>query len=277
MRDRRTALQIGLFAVAVLCVLAIDLPVVWMPVSSVKGFSDLFSSPPRIWPREVTLAHYLNLFSQTNFARYFLNSTIVSIGTVVISLGLSLPAAYAITRYQFRGRDAYAQLSLLVYMFPAVSLAIPLFVLLVKLGLGNTYLGLIITHTTFALPFSIWLLRSFFRAVPLELEEAAWVDGASRFQGFFRVVLPMAFTGIMATAIFTAILSWNDYLFALILMTAETMKTLPVGVALFIEASSIEWGLIMAAAVLITVPAVGVFVAMHRYVVQGIGVGALKE
>jgi ABC-type glycerol-3-phosphate transport system permease component len=243
----------------------------------VKGFSDLFSSPPRLLPRTVTFSHYVNLFAQTNFARYFLNSAIVCVGTVGLSLALSLPAAYAITRYRFRGREAYAKFSLLVYMFPSVFLAIPLFVLLVRLKLGNTYLGLIATHTTFALPFSIWLLRSFFRAVPLELEEAAWIDGASRFRGFCQVVLPLAFTGIIATAIFTAILSWNDYLFALILMTSETMKTLPVGVALFIESSSIEWGIVMAAAVVITIPAVGVFVAMHRYVVQGVSVGAIKE
>lgn len=278
MPSRRPVRQYGLLAVASVCVVLIDFPVVWMPISSVKLFSDLFSSPPRIWPREITLTHYFSLLARTNFARYFLNSVIVSLGTVAISLGLSLPAAYAITRYRFRGREAYARLSLLIYMFPPVFLAIPLFVLLVKLGLANTYLGLIITHTTFALPFSIWLLRSFFRSVPVELEEAAWVDGATRLQGCWHVVLPITFTGIMATAIFTGILSWNDYLFALILMTAETMKTLPVGVALLVsEASSIEWGLIMAAAVLTTIPAVGVFALMHRYVVQGMGVGGLKE
>lgn len=271
---RRRAL---LLVLAAACVVVIDFPIVWMPLSSVKSFKELFSSPPTIWPEDVTLRHYADLFARTNFPRYFLNSAVVCAGTVVLSLLLSVPAAYALTRYRFRGREAFATGSLLIYMFPPLFLAIPLFVVLVQLGLANSYLGLVATHTTFALPFSIWLLRTFFRSIALELEEAAWVDGATRLQAFRHVVLPMAFTGILATAIFTAILSWNDYLFALILMTGENMKTLPVGVALFIEASSVEWGLIMAAAVLISLPTIAVFVLMHRYVVAGIGVGGLKE
>jgi multiple sugar transport system permease protein len=266
-----------LLAIVIACVLAVDFPLLWMPLSSVKPFRELFASPPLIVPREVTFRHYADLFARTNFPTYFMNSAIVCVGTVVVALALSVPAAYALTRYRFRGREVFAQACLVIYMFPPIFLAIPLFVLLVKVGLSNTYAGLILTHTTFALPFSIWLLRTFFRAIALELEEAAWVDGAGRWRAFWHVVWPLALTGIIATGIFTAILSWNEYLFALILMPGEAMKTLPVGVSLFMEASSVEWGLIMAAAVLVSVPAVGVFVLMHRYVIQGMSVGALKE
>lgn len=267
-----------LLVLAIGAVLAVDFPIAWMPLSSIKEFGDLFSSPPRIVPREITFRHYITLFERTGFGTYFVNSTVVALATVALSLLLSLPAAYALTRYRFPGREAYARFALLAYMFPPVFLAIPLFVILVRMRLGNSYVGLVLTHMTFALPFSIWLLRAFFRAVPLELEEAAWVDGATQLQGVWHVVLPLSFAGVMATAIFTAVLSWNDYLFAAILMTTEGKKTLPLAVALLTsEASSTEWGVIMAAGVLVTIPAVALFAGMHRYVVQGIGVGALKE
>jgi ABC-type glycerol-3-phosphate transport system permease component len=161
-------------------------------------------------------------------------------------------------------------------MFPPIVLIIPFFILFRSLGLVNSYTGLILAYVSFSLPFSVWLLRAFFLSIPLEMEEAAMVDGANRFQAVVYIIMPLALPGIIATSIFTFIVAWNDYLFARILMGQEELKTLPVGVQDFFNMAVIDWGLIMAAGMMITIPALVFFISSQKYLIEGWGTGAVK-
>lgn len=268
--------SLGISAGVVAGALFTVFPVLWMVLTSVKPFGELFAVPARLWPGKFTLDHYRQLFRLTNFPLYFENSTIVAVATTILSLFLATLASYGLTRFPFRGSELFGKLVLFTYMFPPVLLSIPLFVFMTTLKLTNSYAGLVAAHLSFALPFCIWLLRTFFRAVPAEVEEAALIDGASRPQALLRIVIPMAYPGIIAAGIFTFVLSWNDYLFALLLMVSETKKTLPVGVALFVQGATVEWGLIMAGATLITLPVAILITLVQRYLIAGLGAGAVK-
>jgi ABC-type glycerol-3-phosphate transport system permease component len=244
--------------------------------TSLKPADEIFASPPRLWPEQATLENFTRLLADTRFATYFTNSVLVSGATVVLTLAVSIAGAYALARIDFRGRDTVAGLILLTYMFAPILIIIPFYVLVRQLGMANTRVALILSYTTFCLPFCLWLLRAFLRSIPLELEEAALVDGADRRRAVWYVVAPLALPGIIAAGIFTFILAWNDFLFALVLITSDELKTLPVGINDLFNATIVDWGMIMAAGVLITVPTVGFFIAVQRYLIQGWGSGGIK-
>jgi ABC-type glycerol-3-phosphate transport system permease component len=185
-------------------------------------------------------------------------------------------AGYGITRFDFPGRKLLASSVLFVYMFPPILLSIPLFVMLKSVGVIDSLSGLALAHISFTLPLAMWLAIIFFEAIPLELDEAAMIDGAGRLRALWLVILPVALPGIVALAVFAFIMSWNDYLFALILIVNEQKKTLPVGVAGFVEATSVEWGLLMAGGVLITLPVLIGFAVVQRWLIHGLAAGAVK-
>ena len=270
--SRATALYVG---GAVLALWA-AFPFFWMLSTSLKESSEVFASPPTLVPRHLTLGNFARLLTETNFATYFGNSLTVSFATVVLTLGVSAVGAYGLTRFRFPGRETIAALILLTYMFAPIMVIIPFYILVKQLGLVNTHLALVLSYTTFCLPFCLWLLRAFFQSVPLELEEAALVDGAHRGRAVWHVVLPLALPGIIAAGIFTFILAWNDFLFALVLISSDELKTLPVGVNDLFNATIVDWGMIMAAGVMITLPTVGFFVGVQRYLIRGWGSGGLK-
>jgi ABC-type glycerol-3-phosphate transport system permease component len=251
-------------------------PFLWMLSTSLKQSSEVFASPPTLVPRHLTLDNFARLFTETNFATYFGNSLRVSLATVALTLGVSAIGAYGLTRFRFPGRETVAGLILLTYMFAPIMVIIPFYILVKQLGLVNTHLALVLSYTTFCLPFCLWLLRAFFQSVPLELEEAALVDGAHRGRAVWHVVLPLALPGIIAAGIFTFILAWNDFLFALVLISSDELKTLPVGVNDLFNATIVDWGMIMAAGVMITLPTVGFFAGVQRYLIRGWGSGGLK-
>jgi len=251
-------------------------PFLWMLSTSLKQSSEVFASPPTLVPRHLTLGNFARLLTETNFATYFGNSLTVSFATVVLTLGVSAVGAYGLTRFRFPGRETIAALILLTYMFAPIMVIIPFYILVKQLGLVNTHLALVLSYTTFCLPFCLWLLRAFFQSVPLELEEAALVDGAHRGRAVWHVVLPLALPGIIAAGIFTFILAWNDFLFALVLISSDELKTLPVGVNDLFNATIVDWGMIMAAGVMITLPTVGFFAGVQRYLIRGWGSGGLK-
>jgi len=244
--------------------------------TSLKPSAEIFATPPRLVPAHPTLVNFARLFSDTSFLTFFRNSALVSLATVALTLGVSAPGAYGLTRFSFAGREKVAGLILTTYMFAPVMIIIPFYILVKQLGIVNTRLALVLSYTTFCLPFCLWLLRAFFESIPLELEEAALVDGAGRGRAVWHVVLPLALPGLIAAAIFTFILAYNDFLFALVLITSEELKTLPVGVNDLFNATIVDWGMIMAAGVMITVPAVLFFAAVQRYLVQGWGAGGVK-
>jgi multiple sugar transport system permease protein len=263
------AVRLGLF---VFCAF----PLYWMLVSSLKVSHELMASPPTFWPHEWELRAYRKLFYETNFWTYFQNTVIVSAMTTVIVIVAGVIGAYSLTRYAFRGRTFVARVTLLAYMFPPIIMLVPLFLLARQLGLVNSIPGLALTYISFALPYALWILRAFFQSIPPELEHAALIDGANRAQALLYVVMPLALPGIIATAIFTFIVAWNDFLFALVLIGQDELKTLAIGVNDFFHMAVVDWGLIMAAGVMVTIPALAFFIAVQRYLIAGWGAGGLK-
>jgi ABC-type glycerol-3-phosphate transport system permease component len=201
---------------------------------------------------------------------------VVSALTTSIVLAAGVIGAYSLTRFAFPGRTLVARLTLLAYMFPPIIMLVPLFLLARELGLVNSLLGLALTYISFSLPYALWILRAFFQSIPVELEHAALIDGANRAQALLYVVMPLALPGIIATAIFTFIVAWNDFLFALVLIGQDELKTLAIGINEFFHMAVVDWGLIMAAGVMVTIPALVFFVAVQRYLIAGWGAGGLK-
>ena len=251
-------------------------PFFWMVSTSFKPLREIFVSPPCFLPKDFTLANFDRLFEQTRFLTYFKNSVYVSTLAVVLTMAIATAGAYSLTRFKFYGREKIASLILFTYMFAPIMIVIPFYVLIKKIGIANTHLALIMAYTAFCLPFSLWLLRAFFQSIPIVLEEAALVDGATRFRAVVYVILPLALPGIIATAIFTFILAWNDYIFVRILITSDHLKTLSVGIADLHNATVIDWGMIMSGGMLITIPVLVFFIFIQRYLIAGWGTGAVK-
>ena len=254
----------------------IGFPLLWMLVSSLKPPPELFSSPPQIWPRAPTLEWYRNVIAGSEAPIYFLNSLLVGASTTLLCLSTAALAAYGVTRFEFPGRSLFQLGVLSGYIFPAIVLFVPLYVIINALGLVDTIAGLVICHWVLTFPFALWMLRSFFEKIPREIDEAAWVDGASFFRAFLQIFLPLALPGTFSVGVFVFVLSWNEFLFASILMTEGNSKTIPVGIAEFITSFDIRWGEIMAMGTLATVPVVVMFTAVQRYFLRGVLSGAVK-
>lgn len=265
-----------LYGGAILLALQASFPFFWMASTSFKPPSEVFAQPPSFIPQQVTWDNFKRLFTSTHFLIYFKNSIVVSGCTVLLTMIVSAIGAYSLTRYQYPGREKIAALILCTYMFAPIMIVIPFFILAKKIGIENTHFALVLAFTSFCLPFTLWLMRAFFKTIPIQLEEAALVDGADRIRAVIHVVLPLALPGIIATSIFTFILAWNDYIFTRILITSDELKTLPVGVQDLFHSALIDWGLIMAAGMMITIPALLFFVTIQRYLIRGWGAGAVK-
>jgi len=265
-----------IYGCAAILVVMTAFPFFWMISTSFKPLREIFVYPPYFFPKNFTLANFARLFEQTRFLIYFKNSIFVSSSAVFFTMILASAGAYSLTRFKFYGREKIASLILFAYMFAPIMIVIPFYVLIRKMGLANTHFALILAYTAFCLPFSLWLLRSFFQSIPIDLEEAALTDGAGRFKAVIFIILPLALPGIIATSIFTFILAWNDYIFVRILITSDELKTLSVGIADLYNATVIDWGMIMSGGMLITVPVLIFFVFVQRYLIAGWGAGAIK-
>ena len=275
-RLRRMSARGILYGGALLLVCQAAFPFFWMVSTSFKPAAEVFATPPTFIPRDPTWDNFYRLFTATNFLTYFWNSLAVSGAAVFLTMAVSASGAYSLTRYHYPGREKIAGLILCTYMFAPIMVVIPFFILVKKVGIENTRFALILALTSFCLPFTLWLLRAFFQTIPIELEEAAMVDGASRPRAVVYIILPLALPGIIATSIFTFILAWNDFIFARILIAADELKTLPVGVQDLFHSALTDWGLIMGAAMMITIPALLFFVTVQRYLIRGWGAGAVK-
>lgn len=264
------------WALRVVLLVFCGFPLYWMSVSSVKSPVELLASPPTLLPQELSFRTYVKLFTETNFTTYFWNSIIVSGATTVVVVLLGCLGGYSLTRYRFPGREKMAKLLLLVYMFPPIILVVPLFMFAHRFGLTNSRIGISLAYISFALPYALWILRAFFQSLPVELEEAAMTDGASRLQACAYIVVPLALPGVIATAIFTFIVAWNDFLFASVLTGRDELKTLPVGINDFFHMALVDWGLVMAAGVMVTIPAIVLFILVQKYLIAGWGAGGLK-
>lgn len=264
------------YAVAVLLAAFIALPLVWMVISSLKPATELFSSPPQVLPETVTLHWYETVFTATDAATFFWNSFVVGAVSTALCLTMGIFAAYAITRFDFPGKAIFMIAALVTYMFPAIVLFVPIYLTLNSFGLIDTRIGLVICHTILSFPFAVWMLKSFFDTLPREIDEAAWVDGSSYLATFLRIVLPLALPGIFSVGIFVFVLSWNEFLFASVVMSSAQMKTIPVGISEFVTSFDVRWGEIMALGTLATLPVVIMFLAVQRYFLRGVLAGAVK-
>lgn len=265
-----------IYAAIILAAALILFPIFWMFSSSFKGPTELFARDLTLFPKVVTLENYINVWFATPFPSYFWNSFYVASITTVITVVVSIYAAYPFARVEFRGKFAFGMTLLVVQMFPHIMLVVPLFMIIRNMGLFNTHAALIVAYTAFSLPFSIWMLRSFFAAIPVELEDAAAIDGASQVGTLHRIILPLAGPGIAAIAMFTFIRAWNEFLFALVFLQSQTLRTLPLGLASFQEEYTFRWDLLMAGASIVSLPVLFFFLLMQRFIVQGLLGGAVK-
>ena len=253
-------------------------PVYWMLTISLKREVDQFAVPPLWFSFTPTLAHYRDAFVNRAFGQYLITSAVVAVSSTICALVIGTMAAYALARFKMPGRlDRKLSLWILsTRMFPPIVTAVPLFLLMGDLGLLNTRASLIILYTGFNLPFVVWMMRGFFIEVPRELEEAAMVDGDSRLGALRRVLLPLVAPGLAATAVFCLIISWNEFLFALVLTQTDAAMTLPVGIAGRVTQYEIKWGVMSAAGVVAMVPILLFALAVQRYLVRGLSLGAVK-
>jgi multiple sugar transport system permease protein len=257
-------------------------PMAWMLLTSLKTGFAAMQFPPQWWPREPTLVNYQKLLDPTNsvgqdFLHYLWNSIFVSTATTICALIVAVPAAYAFSRFSFPGRRFLFFAVLLRNMFPAVIFLVPLFILMRVLGLVNTHASLILTYLTFGLPLAIWLLKGFYDNIPIQLEQAARIDGATRFQAFLYIVMPLSTPGIIATAIYSFIGAWNEYIYAYTFLSKNEMMTLPVGIQRFFSENTTDWPGLMAASFIMSVPVVVLFLVLQRYFVRALTEGAVKH
>lgn len=260
----------------------VTLPMVWMVLTSVKSQFAAMQYPPQWWPAEPTLQNYFKLLDPTNrigqeFLRYFWNSFYVSLVTTILGVAVAVPAAYAFSRFRFPGRTFLFFSVLVRNMFPAVVFLMPLFLLMRWMGLVNTHGSLILTYLTFGLPLSIWLLKGFYDNIPIQLEQAARIDGATRFKAFLLIVMPLSTPGIIATSIFSFIGAWNEYVYAYTFLSRDDQMTLPVGIQRFFTEFATDWPGLMAATFLMSVPVVVLFLVLQKYFVRALTEGAVKH
>ncbi|MBP7494412.1 MAG: carbohydrate ABC transporter permease [Spirochaetales bacterium] len=253
-------------------------PIYWMLATSLKENIDVFKVPPDLFPINPTVNSYKMLEKgYTPISTFFINSVITSLGTVAISLAFSVLAGYALSRLRFRFRQSILMGVLVTQMFPLIVLVIPLYIFYVQLDLLNTYFGLILAYTSFALPFGIWMIKGFVDSIPTEIEEAAVVDGCNRWTILGRIVVPLIIPGIVATGVFSFLDAWNNLLFPLVLINDVTMKTLPPGMVLaFGGEFKHDWSGMMSASTIVSVPVIVIFILIQRYLVEGLTGGAVK-
>jgi multiple sugar transport system permease protein len=251
-------------------------PYVWMFITSITPPDEMIFSAARIWPNKPSFAAYAYLFSNPRFISYAINSVVVAMGTVIVTTTLALLAGTVLSRYRFRGRNIVLFGTLILQLFPTVLMIIPLYMEMRTFGLLDTKHGLMIVYTAFSLSFSTWLMKGYVDSIPKEIEEAALIDGCSRFQTFLYVIVPLTKPGIAAVATFSFIHSWNEFIYALTFTQSQSARTIPVGLRLFIGESSINWQYITAAGVLAAIPVLIGFMLAQRSLVEGLTAGAVK-
>jgi multiple sugar transport system permease protein len=251
-------------------------PLVWIILSSFKSSGEMAGNPLAFLPEQWTFEYYVRVMTNLNFGTNIKNSVIVSLLTTVITIAVSSLGAYGIVRFFPRIGKKMTKLLITTYMFPPILLAVPYSIIIIKIGLVNSFTGLVITYLSFSIPYAVWMLIGFFQTVPLEIEEAAKVDGAGKLRVFVQVVLPVVSPGIVATAIYTFINAWNEFLFALLLI--NTSGKMPISVALYSLTGSeiLDWGEMMAASVIVILPSVIFFMIIQKKIAGGLADGSVK-
>ena len=277
-RKTRTRLtDVATYAILVLgCILALA-PIAWGLFTSFKVQSNIALYPPQWFPSPVSFEHYATLFSNSGFGRFFVNSLILSAGTILLTLFVAAPAAYAAARFEFRAKNGLLLTILATSMIPGISILIPIYLLAIRADLLNSYIFMILVYSAWLIPQAIWFIKGFIETVPRELDEAAHLDGCTVLGVFFRIVVPLIQPGLAAIAILTFIFVWNDFLIGAVLTTNEEMRTVQVGLVRFIQDTiGVWWGQFMAFAMLAIAPVLVVFLVLQRRFIEGLSAGGIK-
>jgi len=266
---------VSTYVLLIITVALVLFPIYWMVITSLKMPREILRTPT-LWPQVFTWRNYDELINEKEFLGYIKNSLIVASCVTFISLFISSFAAYSLVRFKYRFKGVVGRVILFAYLTPTSLLFIPLSIVIARLDLGNSLQGLILVYLTFSLPLSTWLLQGYFRGVPRELEEQAMVDGATRMGALFRILLPLSAPGLAAVAIFTFTGAWNELLLALIFITSEEKRTVPLGINYLITSDVLPWGTLMAGAVLSSLPMMVLYFAAQRFMVKGMTSGSVK-
>lgn len=269
---QKTGIYIGITIITLLLVF----PFLWMVCTALKDRSEMFASVPTFLPKTLTFENFRAMWFDYKFYNYLRNSIIVTFSTTLISILFSTFMAYGISRFRFRGRTAVFDLLILTQMFPTPLLILTIYVTFANIGLIDSHLGLVISYCTFAIPFATMMLKSSFDGLPVELEEAASIDGCSVLGTIFKIVLPISAPAIVAMGLFCFILSWQEFMMALTLIRTTDMRTLPVGIQMMVGFRDIMWGPLMAGTTAVTLPVVCLFIFFQKYLVTGMTMGAVK-
>ncbi|WDR03909.1 carbohydrate ABC transporter permease [Devosia algicola] len=272
----KLVLDIGSYVVLIFLAFICIAPIVWTFLTSIKLEEDIVTRNMIYIPTRITFEHYVNLWNQSGYPVLVVNSLITTSVTVLICMLTGTIAAYSFSRFHFRGRTQLMLAYLIVRMFPAVLMIVPLFIVMRQVGLLDSSIGLAIAYTSFLLPLFVWMLKGFFDAAPKELESAARIDGTTRLGAMFRIVIPIARNGLLATAVFVGIAAWNEYLFALMLTTSQGSRTWPVGLQLMVGEFQLPWGMLAAGGIISILPVIVLFAFVQRAMVAGITAGAVK-
>jgi multiple sugar transport system permease protein len=277
--DRRViarAQAVGSYGVLLVLLVVVVFPFYWMTVTSFKGEEQMRSLVSMFWPRPLVLDNYRQLLGKTDFLAWYGNSVTVAVSSTLLAAAIGTIGAYALARLNFLGRAFMSSAVLITYLVPPSILFIPLYAQMRNLGLADSLAGLIAAYPSFTVPFVTWLLMGYFESIPLELEEAAMIDGATRFGAFRRVILPLAAPGVLAASLYAFTQAWNEFLYALVFITNVKLRTLPVGLSTFITGDVYGWGYLMAGAVLTTLPVIVAYIYLQRYMVEGLTAGSVK-
>jgi multiple sugar transport system permease protein len=271
----RGGLRTGfIFGVTWLVVLVAVFPLFWALSTSLRDNQEIISKTPTLLPVNLTLTNYDYMLKVSNFPQQFFNSSVIAIFSALSVVFFGSLGGYSLTRFRFRGQGLSLRVVLLTYLFPAVLLVVPMFIILRNLSLTDSYAALVIVHTATGLPLGLWLLRAYFLSIPIELDQAAMIDGASRLGTLVDVLLPQAIPGMISIFIFIFVFSWGDYLWPLILITSKSQMTLPLGIHSYMNDMGFQWGPLMAVTVVFALPVVLLFTLVQSRLVRGLGAGA---
>lgn len=275
-KRRRLGAKIAVFTGLCAGALFAGLPVLWMLSTSFKANGEVFQVPPRLVTADFSLDAYTSILGDPEKIRFFINSYVVALSVTALTLLVAILAAYGFSRYEFPLKRSVNAVIISVQAVPPITLVIPYFGLVVALGLYNTYPGLILTHIVFTLPYAIIMMTAYFNTLPRELDESVKVDGASSWTALWRVLVPISVPGMIAVGVYTFMISWNEYLFALTLTRTDDMRTVPIGIQLLMGQHSYEWNQMMAMSILGSIPVLVLFLLFQRRFIGGLTSGAVK-
>src|SRR2546427_11804014 len=270
------SIRVTTYALLALFVVMVAVPLFWMVATSLKTNKDLYEDFTYL-PRRPTLEHFVRVIQREDLLTNIRNSLAVAMTTTAVTVVVSALAAFSIVRYRYPGREWIGRIILFKYLLPSAMLFVPLYVIVTALGLGNTQQGLVLTYLTFTIPFCTWMLMGYFRGMPVELEEQAMVDGCSKIGAMLRILLPLSAPGLVASAIFSFTLAWNEFLLALVITMDQSTMTVPIKLSMMVVGDQYIWGQIMAGAVLAFIPVGILYFIGQRFVVQGLAAGAVKS